>query len=40
MVTGEDFLNKTPMAYVSRSRIKKIGTHKVAKLLEAKGCCL
>jgi hypothetical protein len=30
--TGEIFLNRTPMAYALRSRIKKMGPHKIAKL--------
>jgi hypothetical protein len=33
MGTGEKFLNKTPMAYALISRIKKIGPHKIAKVL-------
>jgi hypothetical protein len=33
MGTGERFLNRTAMACAVRSRIKKMGPHKIAKLL-------
>jgi hypothetical protein len=32
VVTGENFLNRTPMVYVLRSRIDKWGPHKIKKL--------
>jgi hypothetical protein len=33
MGTGEKFLNRTAMACAIRSRIDKLGCHKIAKLL-------
>ena len=33
MGTGEKFLNRTAMACAGRSRIEKMGPHKIAKLL-------